>query len=951
MAAAAQLLLWKFVNSPSLLVIKKHQIEAFKVPIRKQKRDQMLLQLMSNGYNAKEGEGKDLIIEDSRGNKTRLVFDENYNAKKIVKPSGLEYGFTFDGDDNLTKFSFPGNESIGFGYDGQLLKNILLNQDKITLNYDDKNRIAEVVSPDDKKYKIAYNISAQVESITNRANEVKRFETAIKDNHFIHSIKDSLGRVTKIETDPQGTGDKIFFPDGTSETTAYDENLEAFVTKLRNGNKMVTYYEGMNPARVEWQDGNFLNLKLDDKQQVQEIENPAGTVCFEYDDKGAVSSEAFQGNKVRYNYDKDGLLAEMVYPSGLSVKYVYDADGRLQAMNAGGNVCAFRYGANDTVAEVHYPNGMIEKRLEKVLGGLQESTIVNDKNEVLSQEAYRYDNLCRLANYRSFDRDNPSPKKEWHLAYDDEGRLVTSVESIAQKVEKFDYDQKGNFTAINGSPVTMGSMDETLSVGGSGVQYDRNGNVKSFAIANGNRVELNFNDSNQLKFAKTSTGVWEYWYDGLGRRVGKSNGKDAHKFFWASEKLLTEEVKTGNEVVFREYIYGASTTVPVAFRENGQLFWLHSDMRGAVVKVFDNQGQAVWSADYAAFGEANVGLDNIRQPWRLAGQYFDGETGLHYNKARYYSPFLKSFLSLDRLWSQHEATNYSYGVNDPYNRVDVDGNRPEWVNTAASIGAGLVVGIAAAAIFAIAAPALGGGLLAAVLIGAASGGVGGIVEDIVARKMAGENFCIPCSLGSKSALYGMGGGAILGGLFHKLAGPLGALLGRVLKPVAAKISGLIAKMTGKAAKEAAEKLAKETADNLAQEAAKKVAKEASKHTFNGHVFDKASSPIKIPANAKVTEQLKEGYTQVKYNWTENGVKYESRWHTRTPGAPAQQGNTWVVTKTTPGNGQGIQKVEHILVEDQWTSMQAWQNAIKANKAGTATELQKQILESGHHPAF
>ena len=59
------------------------------------------------------------------------------------------------------------------------------------------------------------------------------------------------------------------------------------------------------------------------------------------------------------------------------------------------------------------------------------------------------------------------------------------------------------------------------------------------------------------------------------------------------------------------------------------------------------------------------------------------------------------------------------------------------------------------------------------------------------------------------------------------------------------------------------------------------------------------APINIPVDANVKVQTQNGYDQITFKWSENGYNCEVRWHTRTPGAPAGQGNTWVVSRVTP----------------------------------------------------
>ncbi|MBW1997376.1 MAG: RHS domain-containing protein, partial [Deltaproteobacteria bacterium] len=51
----------------------------------------------------------------------------------------------------------------------------------------------------------------------------------------------------------------------------------------------------------------------------------------------------------------------------------------------------------------------------------------------------------------------------------------------------------------------------------------------------------------------------------------------------------------------------------------------------------DEEGQVVWSATYMPFGEAAVSPGSrLQNNLRLPGQYYDQETGLHYNYHRYY---------------------------------------------------------------------------------------------------------------------------------------------------------------------------------------------------------------------------------------------------------------------------------------------------------------------------
>ena len=106
------------------------------------------------------------------------------------------------------------------------------------------------------------------------------------------------------------------------------------------------------------------------------------------------------------------------------------------------------------------------------------------------------------------------------------------------------------------------------------------------------------------------------------------------------------------------------------------------------------------------------------------------------------------------------------------------------------------------------------------------------------------------------------------------------------------------------------------------------------------------SPVEIPESAMIKPSSKTGYEQILYKWRDATYKYEVRWHTRTPGAPTNQGNTWVIERITPGSG-GIPPKSEILCGGQWISRFEWQEAIKAHQKGAATQRQLQILEQGH----
>jgi RHS repeat-associated protein len=78
-----------------------------------------------------------------------------------------------------------------------------------------------------------------------------------------------------------------------------------------------------------------------------------------------------------------------------------------------------------------------------------------------------------------------------------------------------------------------------------------------------------------------------------------------------------------------------------------------------------HQGQITWAARYGAWGdiEAEYNPYQIEQPIRFQGQQFDPETGLHYNRFRYYDPGVGGYISQDPIGLRGGMNKFSYPVN------------------------------------------------------------------------------------------------------------------------------------------------------------------------------------------------------------------------------------------------------------------------------------------------
>lgn len=100
------------------------------------------------------------------------------------------------------------------------------------------------------------------------------------------------------------------------------------------------------------------------------------------------------------------------------------------------------------------------------------------------------------------------------------------------------------------------------------------------------------------------------------------------------------------------------------------IYFVHSDHLGTPQKLTDESGAVVWSADYQPFGDVSLQASTVISNIRFPGQYFDAETGLHYNYFRNYEPTTGRYLESDPIGLLAGFNTYAYVHNDPLNYTD-----------------------------------------------------------------------------------------------------------------------------------------------------------------------------------------------------------------------------------------------------------------------------------------
>ena len=225
--------------------------------------------------------------------------------------------------------------------------------------------------------------------------------------------------------------------------------------------------------------------------------------------------------------------------------------------------------------------------------------------------------------------------KEWTYHFDGEGFLTQRV-SKTKSIERYDWIRRKLLV----EPLTW--------------TYEWDGTRQLVRVKNNKKVNLRFE------------------YDALGRRVakineyGKAEGHKITRFLWdgnvplhewvypLSERPATVDDSEGRityltpepQTELTTWLFDEGTFVPSAKLVGDRRYSIISDYLGTPVEAYDEEGRRVWARELDIYGrtrseEGAVGFI----PFLYQGQYLDGETGLAYNRFRYYSPETGAYIN------------------------------------------------------------------------------------------------------------------------------------------------------------------------------------------------------------------------------------------------------------------------------------------------------------------
>ena len=396
-----------------------------------------------------------------------------------------------------------------------------------------------------------------------------------------------------------------------------------------------------------------------------------------------------------------GNRTETIRPDGQRIGYLHYGSGHLHGITLNRNEIAA------------FERDKLHRETERTFGKhIRQETQYDPMGRILQQihnrsrREYGYDAAGQLTHIQ-----NRGDQTQYR--YDPIGRLIAAV--TPDFSETFAFDPANNRLDLSGNKqdhTDQANSQEKSSLNkvwgnllkeyaGVHYDYDQRGNLIR-KTRNGETTDYHWNGYNQLIKIENRNGSTEYRYDPLGRRTAKIRNGETTVYHWQEDTLAIESTNGQNtHYLFEpdtfEPLAQFQTTSPIGIEREDkpaepygydpetdpllkippepqgqsetqpELVYYQLDHLGTPIAAHNAKGEAVWTTEYEAWGRIRneTVSDGLKAniPFRFQGQYYDEESGLHYNRFRYYDPEIGRFVSQDPIGLQGGMNLFEYAPN------------------------------------------------------------------------------------------------------------------------------------------------------------------------------------------------------------------------------------------------------------------------------------------------
>lgn len=648
-------------------------------------------------------------IQNEKGQKTLLAYDEDNNLVSMALPGGAASRWEYDEWGRCITAVNPEGQVQSFGYD--LLDRVVrvrqYDGNRVQFRY---NAYDEVVYAEDAQHKVHFeytplgHLSARKENdsiVRFNYNTEERLVSLINERHEIYRFKyDGRGKVIR-ETGFDGLV-REYIRDSAGKVIRVD----------RPGNKYSLYEYDLagRITRIEHSDGTWEIFGYDANGQLTEATNATSTVVLQRNAMGRIVKDCQDDYVVESRYDKLGRRIEITSNLGAAVAIDRDEAGyvsRLQAGNREGAKWEARFSYNSLGMETErlLPGGVVATFQYDRAGHPVEQT-VGSRERTLRHRIYAWNVNDRLQSMV-----NGLTRGTVQYGYDEFANLAWAKYEDNQ----FDYrtpDKTGNlYRSQDRQDRQYGPGGQLLTANGTRYEYDEEGNLISKLTADGRQWRYEWQGNGLLKKVIRPDGKEvRFEYDALGRRTAKIFDGYITRWVWDGNKPLHEwkypvakrpvtvidewgDINKDNDEPADHpvtWIFDEGSFKPAAKLSGTDQYSIITDYLGTPVEMLDEGGERTWETEYDVYGKIRKQQAGSPAdcPFRYQGQYEDEETGMYYNRFRYYSPDEGMYISQDPI-RLHSNTFGFYGyVHDPNAYVDTLGLLGELTSLAQQISEG-----------------------------------------------------------------------------------------------------------------------------------------------------------------------------------------------------------------------------------------------------------------------
>ncbi|HSD84008.1 MAG TPA: RHS repeat-associated core domain-containing protein, partial [Anaerolineae bacterium] len=245
---------------------------------------------------------------------------------------------------------------------------------------------------------------------------------------------------------------------------------------------------------------------------------------------------------------------------------------------------------------------------------------------------------------------------------------VTGINSASFNTT-YAYDAAGNRTSANGVTFNYDAAGRlSSSSDGASYTYDAAGNLLT-RRRNGQTDTFQWTGQGRLARITYADGTFSaYTYDAAGRRIRQRRRDGSLTYYTYLGSNLAQELDASG-AVFASYTYdGLDRPISMWRRDaspSGQTYFYLLDHLGDVLGLVDENGVTAATYRYDPWGNVISSTGSIINPLRFAAREWDEDSGLYFDRARYYDPSVGRFMSRDRLGINGGLNQYAYVGNNP----------------------------------------------------------------------------------------------------------------------------------------------------------------------------------------------------------------------------------------------------------------------------------------------